>query len=61
MPAEEVAQLKKNYNKVHEWELNPYVTLEDVQEKRYSLKNIYILNAKPRGVKSFDRLGDIDY
>ena len=61
MPAEEVARLKKDYNKVNPWELNPYVTLEDVQEKRYSLKNIYILNAKTKGVTSFDRLGDIDY
>lgn len=61
MPAEEVARLKKDYNKVNTWELNPYVTLEDVQEKRYSLKNIYILNAKTKGVKSFDRLGEIDY
>ena len=61
LPAEEVAQLKKDYNKVNAWELNPFVTLEDVQEKRYSLKNIYILNAKTKGVKAFDRMGDIDY
>ena len=61
LPDEEVAQLKKDYNKVNPWELNPYVTLEDVQEGRYLLKNIYLLNAKTKGVKSFDRLGDIDY
>jgi hypothetical protein len=61
LPAEEVAALKKDYNRVNTWELNPYVTLEDVQEKRYKLKNIYILNAKTKGVKAFDRLGDIDY
>jgi hypothetical protein len=61
LPAEEVAALKKDYNRVNTWELNPFVTLEDVQEKRYKLKNIYILNAKTKGVKAFDRLGDIDY
>jgi hypothetical protein len=61
LPAEEVARLKKDYNKVNTWELNPYVTLEDVQEKRYKLKNIYILNAKTKGVTSFDRLGDVSY
>ena len=61
LPAEEVARLKKDYNKVNTWELNPYVNLEDVKEGRYSVKTIYLLNAKPRGVKSFDRLGDIDY
>jgi len=61
LPAEEVAQLKKDYNRINTWELNPFVTLEDVKEKRYKLKNIYILNAKPKGVKAFDRVGDIDY
>ena len=61
LPAEEVARLKKDYNRVNTWELNPFVTLEDVKEKRYKLKNIYILNAKTKGVKAFDRLGDIDY
>lgn len=61
LPDEEVAALKKDYNRINTWELNPFVTLEDVQEKRYKLKNIYILNAKTKGVKAFDRLGDIDY
>lgn len=61
LPAEEVAQLKKDYNKINPWELNSFVTLEDVKEKRYKLKNIYILNAKTKGVKAFDRLGGIDY
>ena len=61
LPAEEVVRLKKDYNRVNTWELNPFVTLEDVKEKRYKLKNIYILNAKTKGVKAFDRLGDIDY
>jgi len=61
LPAEEVARLKKDYHRINTWELNPFVTLEDVKEKRYKLKNIYILNAKTKGVKAFDRLGDIDY
>ena len=61
LPAEEVARLKKDYNKVNTWELNPFVTLEDVKEKRYKLKNIYILNAKRKGVTDFDRVGDIEY
>lgn len=61
LPDEEVAQLKKDYNKVNTWDLNPYVTLEDVKEGRYSVKTIYLLNTKTRGVKTFDRLGNIDY
>ena len=61
MPPDEVAELTKKYPKLHQWELNPYVTLEDVQEKRYQLKKIYILNAKTKGVKTFDRQGGIEY
>ena len=61
MPAEEIAVLTKNYSKVHKWELNPYVTLEDVKAKRYKLKKIYILQAKVKGVTSWDRQGNISY
>lgn len=61
MPAEEIADLTKRYPKVHKWELNPYVTLDDVKKKHYNLKKIFILNAKIKGEKSYDRMGDISY
>lgn len=61
MPAEEVAQLTKNYPKLHKWEMNPYVTLEDVQKKRYKLKKVLIMQSKQKGVTTWDRLGDISY
>lgn len=32
---DDIAELKKSYAKHVEWEVNPYVSLEDVKEKRY--------------------------
>jgi hypothetical protein len=61
MPAEEVARLTKNYNKVNQWEMNPYVKLDQVKNKQYKMKPILIMQAKPRGVKTWDRLGNIEY
>lgn len=63
LPAEEVAELTKRHKsgKVNKWEINPYVTLEDIEKKRYSLKKILILQAKIKGEKSYDRMGDISY
>lgn len=61
MPQEEIAELTKRYPKLHQWEMNPYVTLEDVKEKRYTMKKVLIMQSKRRGVKTFDRMGDITY
>lgn len=61
MPAEEVALLTKRYPTVCKWEINPYVTQEDITEKRYSVKTVQIMQAKSKGVKTFDRAGDISY
>ena len=63
MPAEEIAELTKRHKRgdVNKWELNEYVTLEDIKAKRYALKHIYFLNAKIKGEKTYDRFGDISY
>lgn len=61
LPPKELAELKKNYNKVCKWELNPFIYLDDVKEKRYDIKNIYILTAKVKGIKSYDRVGTLSY
>ena len=61
MPKEEVDRLTKNYPKLHQWEMNPYITMEDVKEKRYKMKKILLLQPKVRGVKTWDRMGDISY
>ena len=63
MPAEEVKKLTARHKRgdVNKWEMNPYVTLEDIKNKNYSMKTVYILNAKVKGEKTFDRFGDISY
>lgn len=63
MPAEEIAELTKRHNsgKVNKWEMNPYVTREDIEAKRYSLKKVLILQAKVKGESTWDRLGSMSY
>jgi len=61
MPAEEVARLEKMYTKVCKWEMNPYVTQEDIDTKRYSVKIVQIMQAKIKGENAWDRIGDMKY
>lgn len=61
MPADEVARLEKNYPKVCKWEMNEYVTEEDIKTKRYSKKTVFIMQAKIKGEKTWDRAGNISY
>ena len=63
MPAEEVAELTKRHksSKGNKWEINPYVSQEDINEKRYSLKKVLILQAKVKGESDWDRMGSISY
>ncbi len=49
------------YKKYHNWEMNDYVTDEDIKAKRYKRKKIVILSAKLRGISTFDRIGGISY
>jgi hypothetical protein len=56
-----IAELEGTYPRVNKWEMNPYVTQEDVNEKRYKSKNVLIMQAKPRGINTFDRVGYISY
>jgi hypothetical protein len=61
MPDEELARLSKNYASVCKWEINPYVTLKDIEAKRYQFKIVRIIDSKCKGENSFDRLGNISY
>ena len=58
---EEVADCKRAYRQNHEWDVNPYVTEEDVKEKRYKSKRVVYINAKLRGKTMGDRLGSVSY
>lgn len=57
----ETDALKKNYKNICKWELNGYVTNEDIARKKYATKPVYILQAKLKGETNFDRLGDLKY
>lgn len=60
--ADDLAELKKLYDKHHtEWEVNEWVTLEDIETKRYKKKRIVYINAKLRGKTMGDRLGSVSY
>lgn len=61
LPEEEKVRLEKSHAKNNPWEHNEWVTQEDVDAKRQQVKNVIYINAKPRGIKTFDRLGGLEY
>ena len=56
-----IDELRESYRKHIKWEHNDFVTEEDIKEKRYLKKSVVFMDAKPRGVDTFDRLGSISY
>lgn len=50
-----------NSYKDYTWEVNQYVTEQDIQEKRYNKKTVILLQAKIEGKKYYDRLGTMEY
>jgi len=58
---EEIEELKESYNKYVQWEINNYVTEQQIKDKIWLKKIIYSINAKPSGKKTWDRLGGIEY
>lgn len=58
--AEELQQAEKSYSN-HKYGYDEFVDQEDLKEKRYKQKQVIMLQGKPRGVKTWDRLGGIEY
>jgi hypothetical protein len=58
---DEISALTKRYKQIAKWELNDYITEDDIKQKRYSAKKIVFLQAKLRGVDTFDRVGTLRY
>jgi hypothetical protein len=56
----DIFDLSKSYKKF-EYEVDQYVSLEDIQKKRYKKKRVVFIDAKPRVKFSFDRLGYMEY
>ena len=61
MPEEEVQELSKKYSKVCKWEENRWVTQDDIDNKRYSLKKVLYVEPKRRNETSYGRGGDVEY
>ena len=61
LPPESVDRLKKLYKKVCTWDDNAYVSEKAIASGRYKTKTVYALQAKSKGVSTWDRLGTICY
>lgn len=59
--ADDLVELKRSYAKHYEWEVNPYITQEDIERKRYKRKRVVYINAKLRGKTMHDRIGQVSY
>ena len=60
LPPNEKTAITKSWKK-SDWECNEFVTQEDIEEGRYMEKPVVYINAKKRGVSTWDRLGNIHY
>lgn len=58
---ERLEYLKRKYKEVVDWEDNPYVTDEDLKAGKYTLKTVFVIDAKTKGKKARDRMGSIEY
>lgn len=58
---EDVEQAKRDYRKYIGWEYNEYVCEENVKNGNCVSKRVVYIEAKPRGINTFDRAGGISY
>lgn len=53
-------RLRQNYNKLG-YEVDDFVTADDIANKHYKAKKVYMLQGKLKGKTSWDRSGSLDY
>lgn len=58
---EEISELKASHKKYYTYELNQYVSDEDIKSGRYDAKKVCVLEPKLTGKRTCDRLGEISY
>lgn len=58
---DELDDLKRMYRKVCKWEVNEFVTQEDIDHKRYDVKRVIYIQPKVRNETYFDRMGVVSY
>lgn len=61
LPEQEVKELERRHRTEIQWELNEYVSEEDIVNKQYKKKSVVFIQPKKRGVSTFDRAGTIEY
>jgi hypothetical protein len=57
----EKAAIYKSYNKNVKWELNDFVTYEDIDSGKYLEKYVKVVQSKIKGIRTFDRQGTMSY
>lgn len=58
---EEVKQAERDYRKYIGWEHNEYIFEDQIADGHYISKRVVYIEAKPRGINTFDRAGGISY
>lgn len=58
---EDVEQAKRDYRKYITWEHNEYIFEDQIDNGNYIMKRVVYIEAKPRGINTFDRAGGISY
>lgn len=61
MTEDEKQRLIAKYPKSVSWECNEGITEEDIKAGRHQCRRVVFIDAKPRGIKTFDRLGGLEY
>lgn len=58
---EDVEQAKRDYRKYIGWEYNEYIFEDQIEKGNYISKRVVYIEAKSRGINTFDRAGGISY
>lgn len=61
LPQSEVKELERRHRTELEYQIDEYITEEDIKQKKYKRKSVVFIQPKKRGVKTFDRIGSIEY
>lgn len=56
----EKIQAKQSYDN-HCYEYSEFVEKADIERKRYKQKQVVMLQGKPRGISTYDRIGGLKY
>lgn len=61
IPENQIQYLKETYKKRFEWEINPFITADDIKNKRYSKKQVFYMQPKLRGKSDSQRGNKMEY